>query len=565
MNYNEHKEYCKKMTDGELADFFLREYEQKDIISAVFNFFNVDCLERCRLDVKELDRLIKRFDTAGMHRYGILSEIIKILRSLGEPETTKEHILLDSIKEYIDEHLCENFKIEEMANELNVSYYYMCHMFKRNVGETISNYRNRKRVLKAEKMLVETESKVIDIATECGYDNASYFASVFTKHTGMTPAIFREAQKDTVYLPQFYENDIRLVNMLKSIKFLGDVTDIPKEVCRELYTVQMPDDEYAFLHEAAIIEYKGVLFASWYNCPETELKGRTPIRGRRSYDGGKTWTEPEIIVDDSTEDIMFCPPVYGVCDGKLYLFLNQMVAADHIHSLDLFVLDEEKDKFVKLWSRPIPFKLNTNVYTLPNGKLILAGRCGEIDRFPNTPAVLISEDEKIDGEWRLVKVAENGILPDGESHVHPETNFFYAENKLFLICRNDLRLVPIVYVSEDFGETWSEPYSYDIPMINSKMYSGELTDGRHYIIGNIDVKNRSRLAIYFTDDDSAVFTKRVILHDGAEDAFPTASAYHYPVACEHNGKLYIIYTVNMTEKWVIPRCAAISVIDLEKI
>ena len=125
--------------------------------------------------------------------------------------------------------------------------------------------------------------------------------------------------------------------------------------------------------------------------------------------------------------------------------------------------------------------------------------------------------------------------------------------------------MPIVYVSEDFGETWSEPYAYDIPMINSKMYSGELTDGRHYIIGNIDVKNRSRLAIYFTDDDSAVFTKRVILHDGAEDAFPTASAYHYPVACEHNGKLYIIYTVNMTEKWFIQRCAAISVIDLEKI
>ena len=39
----------------------------------------------------------------------------------------------------------------------------------------------------------------------------------------------------------------------------------------EIYEVAGPDDKYAFLHEAAIIEYHGTLFAAWYNCEEKEL------------------------------------------------------------------------------------------------------------------------------------------------------------------------------------------------------------------------------------------------------------------------------------------------------
>lgn len=85
------------------------------------------------------------------------------------------------------------------------------------------------------------------------------------------------------------------------------------------------------------------------------------------------------------------------------------------------MLSEESDRFEFLWSRPIPFKLNTNVVTLPNGKLLLPGRVGELDAFPNTPVVMISDSGKIDAQWRVVKVAENGVLPEGERLEHLET------------------------------------------------------------------------------------------------------------------------------------------------
>ncbi|MBQ8511691.1 MAG: hypothetical protein IJ497_03685, partial [Clostridia bacterium] len=82
----------------------------------------------------------------------------------------------------------------------------------------------------------------------------------------------------------YNDDDRRLESLLAQVHFLdtaeekfADVTTVP---------VSMPDETYGFLHECAITSYRGVLFASCYNNHTTELHGRCPIRGKRSYDGG---------------------------------------------------------------------------------------------------------------------------------------------------------------------------------------------------------------------------------------------------------------------------------------
>lgn len=351
----------------------------------------------------------------------------------------------------------------------------------------------------------------------------------------------------TLYLSCYNNADKLLADMLPCMRLLERVFPDSLEVDKDVktYAVAMPTEEYRFLHEAAIIEYHGILFASWYNNPEIELHGRTPIRGSRSYDYGKTWEKIEVIADDPTGEILYCPPVYGICNDKLYVLINEMVAPDHIHALDLFIFDEEKDCFVMLWSKPIPFKLNTNVYSLPNGKLMLPGRVGKLDGFPNTPAILISDSGKIDAQWRLVKIAENGNLPDGEQFVHPELTAILCDEKIYMFCRNDRRRVPLVYISEDYGESWVGPYAHDIPCENSKIYSGTLADGRNYLIANLAESKRSKLAIFFSKPGTMIFNKTLLLKDGADSTFPDATCWHYPVAIQANKKLMIICTVSM--------------------
>jgi hypothetical protein len=239
-----------------------------------------------------------------------------------------------------------------------------------------------------------------------------------------------------------------------------------------------------------------------------------------------------------------------------------MVSADHIHSLDLYYLNEETDKFELLWSRPIPFKLNTNVVALPNGKLILPGRVGELDAFPNTPAVLISDSGKIDAQWRIVKVAENGNLLDGERLVHPETTVICCDGVLYLFNRNDRRRVPLVYISKDLGESWSQAMAHDIPYINSKIYGGTLSDGRHFLIANKDKDERSKLVLYMTEKGTFTFTKSMLLMD-CKNSIHNISRCHYPAAVEHDGKLYIIATADYKGEALCGRGAVLFTVDLK--
>ena len=196
---------------------------------------------------------------------------------------------------------------------------------------------------------------------------------------------------------------------------------------------------------------------------------------------------------------------------------------------------------------PLPFKLNTSPEHLDNGKWFFPGRIAELDQFPVTPAGAI-----VDGDsWRIVKMQENGELPDGSSLVHPECSAMVKGAEIFVFCRNDRRQVPLAYYSSDFGESFLGPYSTDLPFVCSKIYSGKLSDGRYYVVGNIPPKedtgwgtNRSKLALYISKKDEWTFEKEYILFDGVDEYEPNAHAWHYPACTEHDGELHIIFSVN---------------------
>lgn len=551
----------KMLKTYDLAMLFLKSNERDSVISAVFDFFKLDCIERCYINPSKLDELIRKFNVAEECSADVLTEIIEVIREGQKSGAKKEDGLINDIKNCVTENLLAQISIEEIAEKLNLSYYYMCHIFKERCGESVNSFRNKKRMEIAMRKLVASEEKISDIAISCGFENPSYFTEVFTKTVGISPTAFRKENNDKIFLDFYTFEDMLLATKLENLSFMADnVLELERKF--ETVSVYEPDEKYSFLHEAAIIEFKGVLYASWYNCPRSELRGHTPICGKRSYDKGKSWTELEVLCEDNSDSVLYCPPVYGITDGRLYMMVNQMVAPDHMHSMDLYVLNEETDKFEFLWSRPIPFKLNTNAVPLPNGKLMLPGRIGELDGFPNTPAVLISDNGKMDGEWRLVKIAENGDLPDGKKLVHPEISVMNVDNVLYMFCRNDQRRVPLVYISKDFGESWSDATATDIPFVSTKIYAGNLSDGRKYLVANTNDFSRCEMAVYFAEKNSRLFNKRLVLYDKSDVAKRGKNQCHYPSAYEYDGKLYILATLGYD--WA-QRGAILFIVDLAEI
>ena len=542
----------KTISSKALAEFLIGNCEKENVISSVFEFFNLDSIERSKINPSDLDNLIRNFLNDNGNNVELLTQIIEVIKVRRLSVVDKEYELLKIITAYINEHYTEDKSIEEIAEELHISYYYMCHIFKAKNGTSVNHYRTTKRLEKAMRSLICSDEKISDIAISCGFNSVSYFTKTFTKIVGVTPTVFRE-NSTKAYIHDFYGyNDILLAAKMPYMSFIDEnVTEIKTDV--DVNLVHKPDETFGFLHEAAIIEYHGVLYASWYNCPVFELKGFTPICEKRSYDGGKTWTDLKIICEDRSGKILYCPPVYGICGDRLYMFVNQMVAPDHIHSLDLYVLGENGE-YELLWSRPIPFKLNTNVVALPDGKFILPGRMGELDGFPTTPAVLINDKGDMEGEWRLVKVRENGILADGESLEHPETTLIISGERLYMFNRNDQRRVPLLYFSDDFGESWSEGYSHDIPYVSSKIYTGALSDGRKYLIANMvndNGYNRTRLEIYFTKVNSDKFSSKITLFNKKISCMEEATICHYPCAYESDGFLYVIASLGREKRGAV--------------
>ncbi|MBP3333131.1 MAG: exo-alpha-sialidase [Clostridia bacterium] len=558
-----------RLSDIDLAHLLLAKYPD-DIVSKIFDYYPVSCENMQKLETERLDNLVEKLSQCNAdEKLSAVIGIISLVRSVSS-STIKEFPIVNTVKCVILDNVKYDLSLREIAEKTGISMYYMMHSFKKEMGITITEYKTQLKIAHAKTMLVNTDQTVTSIALGCGFENSSYFSKLFMRHVHISPTGYRKMMREKINgIPEGFRNiidkDILLYDMVDHMTLLDreNMTEIYGSEAVKTYAVSLPDDKYSFLHETAIIEYHGKLFSAWYNNEKLELQGRCPIRFAISGDNGKTWSAPEVVADDPSGKILYCPPIFGISDGNLYMMLNQMVSADHMHSLDLYIYNEDKNSFEMLWSRPIPFKLNTNVYTLPNGKLMIPGRVAELDGFPTTPAVLVSDSGRMDSEWRVIKVQENGLLPEGTSYVHPEPSIIIHENKLYLFVRNDLRQFQIVYLSEDLGETWSKPIVHDIHFSNSKTYSGTLSDGRNYIIGNIQPA-REKLAMYISEPGTMNFNKCIVLQDGYNKELEYGHVWHYPCAYEYDGKLYVIYTVNIVRDWQ-KRGAVVSVIDINKI
>jgi len=69
---------------------------------------------------------------------------------------------------------------------------YVSRLFTKATGDTISNYINKQRIEYASKLLTETDSHIIDIALESGFENLSTFYHLFKPIKGCTPKQYRD-------------------------------------------------------------------------------------------------------------------------------------------------------------------------------------------------------------------------------------------------------------------------------------------------------------------------------------------------------------------------------------
>ena len=106
-------------------------------------------------------------------------------------ESRSEGSSIDLAKKYIEAHFMEEIGRQEIADEVLLAPNYLSKLFHRETGRTIREYINICRVEEAKKRIETTRDSMTEIAMAVGFDNISYFSTIFRKYAGMTPVEYR--------------------------------------------------------------------------------------------------------------------------------------------------------------------------------------------------------------------------------------------------------------------------------------------------------------------------------------------------------------------------------------
>lgn len=98
---------------------------------------------------------------------------------------------IEASMNYIQEHLTENIKLEELASIANMSKTYYTTIFKSLNGVTPWDYIVSKRIDLAISLLQNGTQTMLNLALKCGFNSTANFNRAFKKYTGRTPTEFK--------------------------------------------------------------------------------------------------------------------------------------------------------------------------------------------------------------------------------------------------------------------------------------------------------------------------------------------------------------------------------------
>ena len=144
-------------------------------------------------------RMANIFTSGEGHYRSQLSAMFKLIL-LKVIETADEKALPARMVEELDSYIRDNISDEISNTEIGAIFgyhpFYVSRMLKERKGMTMRQYIISYRLKLAKRLLELTDRSAAEIAEECGFTDASYFAKTFKSAFGMTPKEYRNGFKE---------------------------------------------------------------------------------------------------------------------------------------------------------------------------------------------------------------------------------------------------------------------------------------------------------------------------------------------------------------------------------
>lgn len=98
----------------------------------------------------------------------------------------KSPVLLPVLR-YIHSNPNSKITVNQVAEKLNMNANYLSQLFKKEIGETFSDYVNHTKIAHAKHLMETTDKSIAEISEYLAFSSPSHFNNAFKKMTGTTP------------------------------------------------------------------------------------------------------------------------------------------------------------------------------------------------------------------------------------------------------------------------------------------------------------------------------------------------------------------------------------------
>jgi AraC family transcriptional regulator len=157
---------------------------------------------------KLLDGARKQFDADRDAAKSLLMRAASLLRveidrqSAGTSSDSKAGGLVGwqvrRLNAFIEARLDQSIRLKELSTVSRLSTAYFCRAFKRTFRETPHSYVVRRRLERAESLMLTSDLPLSGIALRCGFSDQAHLCKLFRRQYGQTPAVWRRERTDIV-------------------------------------------------------------------------------------------------------------------------------------------------------------------------------------------------------------------------------------------------------------------------------------------------------------------------------------------------------------------------------
>ncbi len=118
---------------------------------------------------------------------------------------SKQHEYIEKfmmICNYINEHCTQNITVEELAGLTGFSKFHFARLFKQFTNTSCYEYLTQKRIAAAERLLIEPDITITEVAMRSGFNSLSTFNRIFKAAKNCTPSEYKSLNKSDFKINQ---------------------------------------------------------------------------------------------------------------------------------------------------------------------------------------------------------------------------------------------------------------------------------------------------------------------------------------------------------------------------